>query len=105
MAAAALLPGAFMSTFELTTHRDIQLMAPISNPEKLICNGLNYSDHAKECGLPLPERPVVFSKFSNAIIGPDDAIKMPRNSEKIDYGNQSTTVLRVTCLQKSRWCL
>jgi len=64
---------------------DVQILSPVPDPEKLICIGLNYSDHAKECGLALPAKPVVFSKFNNAIIGPDDDILMPPNSTKVDY--------------------
>jgi len=74
----------------------VQIQAPIANPEKLICIGLNYSDHAKECGMELPARPVVFSKFNNAICGPDDSIVLPSSSTKIDYEVELVVVIGKT---------
>ena len=44
--------------------------APIARPGKLICIGLNYSDHAKESGLPIPTEPIIFLKASNTVVGP-----------------------------------
>lgn len=52
---------------------------------KLICIGLNYSDHAAETNNPIPEEPIVFLKANSAICGPDDGIEIPRNSEKTDW--------------------
>ena len=63
----------------------VTLLAPIPRPPKFICVGLNYRDHAIESGLPIPEIPIVFSKFSNAVIGPGAPIVLPKNSTKPDY--------------------
>ena len=63
----------------------VTLLAPIARPPKFICIGLNYRDHAIESGMPIPEIPVVFSKFSNAVIGPGAPIVLPKNSTKPDY--------------------
>jgi 2-keto-4-pentenoate hydratase/2-oxohepta-3-ene-1,7-dioic acid hydratase in catechol pathway len=52
---------------------------------KFICIGLNYADHAAESGLPVPEEPVVFNKWTSAICGPDDDIEIPRGSTKTDW--------------------
>ena len=52
---------------------------------KLVCIGLNYSDHAEESGLPVPEEPVIFMKATSCICGPDDPIIIPRGSEKTDW--------------------
>ncbi len=52
---------------------------------KFICIGLNYADHAAETGAPIPAEPVVFSKWTSAIVGPDDDIEIPRNSRKTDW--------------------
>jgi 2-keto-4-pentenoate hydratase/2-oxohepta-3-ene-1,7-dioic acid hydratase in catechol pathway len=52
---------------------------------KFICIGLNYSDHAAESGMPLPEEPVVFFKATSAIAGPDDDVEIPRGSVKTDW--------------------
>jgi len=52
---------------------------------KLICIGLNYSDHAEETGMPIPEEPIVFMKATTSICGPNDDIEIPRNSVKTDW--------------------
>lgn len=52
---------------------------------KIICIGLNYSDHAAESGMDVPEEPVIFFKATSAIIGPDDDVHIPRGSEKTDW--------------------
>jgi 2-keto-4-pentenoate hydratase/2-oxohepta-3-ene-1,7-dioic acid hydratase in catechol pathway len=63
----------------------VTLLAPIPRPPKFICVGLNYRDHAIESGLPIPEIPIIFSKFSNTVIGPGAPIVLPKNSTKPDY--------------------
>ena len=62
-----------------------KLLAPIPRPPKLICVGLNYRDHAAECGLAIPTAPTIFNKFPNTVIGPGDPIVLPRNSSQPDY--------------------
>lgn len=64
---------------------DVQILAPIANPEKLICIGLNYADHAAESGMDIPTEPIVFSKYASTIIGPGDTIKLPPSSNEPDY--------------------
>jgi 2-keto-4-pentenoate hydratase/2-oxohepta-3-ene-1,7-dioic acid hydratase in catechol pathway len=71
----------------------IRMLAPISNPEKVICIGLNYADHAEESGMAVPSEPVVFSKFASSIIGPTDAIEAPSSSEKLDYESELVVVI------------
>jgi 2-keto-4-pentenoate hydratase/2-oxohepta-3-ene-1,7-dioic acid hydratase in catechol pathway len=63
----------------------VKLLAPILDPEKIICVGLNYRDHAAESGAAIPKEPVLFSKFPSAIIGPDEAIVLPPVSKEVDY--------------------
>lgn len=58
---------------------------PIAVPSKIICVGLNYRDHAEESGMALPERPLLFSKWPNSLIGPGDAIRLPSISNEVDY--------------------
>jgi 2-keto-4-pentenoate hydratase/2-oxohepta-3-ene-1,7-dioic acid hydratase in catechol pathway len=58
---------------------------PIERPQKIVCVGLNYRDHAEEQGVPLPEWPILFSKWPNTLIGPEDPIVIPSISEQIDY--------------------
>ena len=58
---------------------------PIERPQKIVCVGLNYSDHAAEQGVALPERPILFAKWPNTLIGPGEPIVKPTVSEKVDY--------------------
>jgi len=58
---------------------------PIDRPQKIVCIGLNYSDHAEEQGVPLPERPILFAKWPNTLIGPGEPIVVPAISQKVDY--------------------
>jgi 2-keto-4-pentenoate hydratase/2-oxohepta-3-ene-1,7-dioic acid hydratase in catechol pathway len=60
-------------------------MVPIERPQKIICVGLNYRDHAEEQGVPLPEWPILFAKWPNTLIGPGDPIVMPGVTEQVDY--------------------
>jgi len=63
----------------------LRLLAPIPRPPKIICIGLNYRDHAIESGMAIPSTPTVFTKFPTAVIGPDEPIVLPKNSQKPDY--------------------
>jgi 2,4-didehydro-3-deoxy-L-rhamnonate hydrolase len=60
-------------------------MLPIDRPSKIICVGLNYRDHAEEQGAPLPEAPLLFAKWPNALIGPGEPIRIPPIVTKCDY--------------------
>jgi 2-keto-4-pentenoate hydratase/2-oxohepta-3-ene-1,7-dioic acid hydratase in catechol pathway len=63
----------------------VKLLPPITDPPKIICMGLNYSDHANETGAKIPSEPVLFSKFATALIGADEPIILPAVSKKVDY--------------------
>ena len=63
----------------------VRLLAPITDPEKIICIGLNYKEHAVEVGAEPPAQPVVFGKFRNALVGPDATVTLPANSTKVDF--------------------
>ena len=58
---------------------------PIDRPGKIICVGLNYKDHAAETKSELPERPLLFAKWPNTLIGDGDPIRIPAISQKVDY--------------------
>jgi 2-keto-4-pentenoate hydratase/2-oxohepta-3-ene-1,7-dioic acid hydratase in catechol pathway len=64
---------------------NVRLLAPISSPPRIFAIGLNYRDHAAESKMALPSAPVVFFKLPTAIIGPGDAIVLPKNSTEPDY--------------------
>jgi 2-keto-4-pentenoate hydratase/2-oxohepta-3-ene-1,7-dioic acid hydratase in catechol pathway len=59
--------------------------APIAKPEKIVCIGLNYRDHAKETNSPIPNEPIIFMKAPNCMVGPRDGILIPRGSVKTDW--------------------
>ena len=62
-----------------------RLGACVGQVGKFICIGLNYADHAAETGAAIPAEPVVFSKWTSAIVGPNDDIEIPHNSRKTDW--------------------
>ncbi|MDB3939667.1 fumarylacetoacetate hydrolase family protein [Verrucomicrobiales bacterium] len=64
---------------------DTRLGSAVARPGKLICIGLNFSDHAAEAGMPVPDEPIVFFKATSAIVGPYDNVVIPRNSQKTDW--------------------
>ena len=63
---------------------------------KFCCIGLNYSDHAKESGLPEPDHPILFMKANSAIVGPNDDVVMPRGSTKTDWEVELGVVIGTT---------
>src|SRR5262249_20704968 len=64
---------------------DAKLLAPVPDPHKIVCIGLNYKDHAAEGGVPIPREPVLFSKYATALIGHGANIVLPSVSKKVDY--------------------
>jgi 2-keto-4-pentenoate hydratase/2-oxohepta-3-ene-1,7-dioic acid hydratase in catechol pathway len=63
----------------------VRWAAPIARPGKIVCVGLNYSDHAKESGMDVPKEPVLFMKAANTMVGPNDDLLIPRGSTKTDW--------------------
>ena len=70
-----------------------RLGPPVARPSKIICIGLNYSDHAREMGLPPPTEPVIFMKATTAMAGPNDDIVIPRNAVKTDWEVELAVVI------------
>lgn len=73
------------------------LCAPIPQPGKVICIGLNYRDHAEETGMAFPDEPVCFSKFTTSVTGPDQPIRIPEVAKEIDYEAELVVVIGKTC--------
>jgi acylpyruvate hydrolase len=71
----------------------VKLHAPIHDPEKFLCIGLNYIDHAEETKNPIPKEPPLFAKFPNAIIDATGTIVRPRGCQKLDYEVELTFVM------------
>ena len=72
---------------------DARILAPLADPRKVICIGLNYADHAAETGAAVPTEPVVFNKFPTTVIGPDDAVELPPISSQVDYEAELVVVI------------
>ena len=62
-----------------------RLGAPIARPHQILCIGLNYSDHAAESGMAVPDEPILFTKSPNTLVGPNDDVQIPRGSRKTDW--------------------
>lgn len=80
---------------------DVRLLAPVL-PSKVACIGKNYADHIAEMGLSAPADPVVFLKPSTSVIGPGDAIVLPRNSERVDHEAELAIVIARLCREVPR---
>jgi 2,4-didehydro-3-deoxy-L-rhamnonate hydrolase len=78
------LRGATVARLPVVRGRP-RLGCPLVGIGKLVCIGLNYTDHAQEVGLPLPTEPLLFIKANSAINGPNDAVVRPRDAVKLDY--------------------
>lgn len=86
-----------MDLQKLPEANDIdRIGCPVANIGKLICIGLNYSDHAKESNMPIPTEPVVFMKATSAIIGPNDDVLLPAGSKKGDWEVELAVVIGKT---------
>ena len=86
-ALATLDTAAAAGRLEWVSHSlsDVRLLAPLHDPEKFICIGLNYLDHAEETGSPIPKEPPLFAKFPTAIIASGDPIVRPKGCQQLDY--------------------
>jgi 2-keto-4-pentenoate hydratase/2-oxohepta-3-ene-1,7-dioic acid hydratase in catechol pathway len=73
--------------------RDIRIGCPVSRPGKIICLGKNYAEHARETGLEIPARPLLFCKTGNALNGPFDPIRLPKSSMQIDWEVELAVVI------------
>ena len=76
---------------EVDAHQRIG--APIARPSKIVCIGLNYSKHAKETNAAIPTEPIIFMKSTTSLCGPNDAIMLPKDSEKTDWEVELAVVI------------
>jgi 2-keto-4-pentenoate hydratase/2-oxohepta-3-ene-1,7-dioic acid hydratase in catechol pathway len=72
---------------------DFRIGSPMARPTKLICIGLNYAKHAAESNMDIPKEPVVFMKAPDALVGPNDDVRVPKNSVKTDYEVELSIVI------------
>ena len=71
----------------------VKLLAPVPDPRKIVCIGLNYRDHAAESGVPVPTEPVLFSKYTTTLIGHGAQIVLPSVSHEVDYEAELVVVI------------
>ena len=77
----------------LKISNDTRLGSVVARPSKIVCIGLNYTDHAIEVGVPIPAEPVVFIKSTTALNGPNDDIIIPKGSLKTDWEAELAIVI------------
>jgi 2,4-didehydro-3-deoxy-L-rhamnonate hydrolase len=92
-----LLDGPDAERLDRVPLADVRLGAPIARPHAVLCIGLNYEDHANEAGMPIPDEPVLFTKTSNTVVGPNDDIELPRGSERTDWEVELAVVIGREC--------
>ena len=92
VAAVAADPGALRALPAITGRTG----APVARPGKVVCIGLNYSDHAAETGAAIPDRPVVFMKDPSTVVGPFDDVRIPRGSARTDWEVELGVIIGTT---------
>ncbi|HEY4211669.1 MAG TPA: fumarylacetoacetate hydrolase family protein [Steroidobacteraceae bacterium] len=97
--ARSLVADAGADTESIFTTAAVRLLAPVPRPGKIIALARNYADHAAEGGAVPPDKPTIFAKFSNSVVGPYDDIVLPRVSEQIDYEAELVAVIGTRCYQ------
>ena len=75
----------------------VEIGPPVPDPDKIICIGVNYADHASEAGLAKTEVPLFFAKYRNALTGPTSPILLPRVSTRIDYEGELAFIIGTRC--------
>lgn len=86
------LINGYETTGERVPIKEVKLLAP-TIPSKVVCVGKNYADHAGELGLELSEEPTLFFKPSSAVVGPGDAIVIPKQSQRVELEAELTVVI------------
>jgi 2-keto-4-pentenoate hydratase/2-oxohepta-3-ene-1,7-dioic acid hydratase in catechol pathway len=87
---ASLSAGGAFQELDMTSLR---IGAPIAKPDKIVCVGLNYTDHAAETGAEVPSEPILFLKVPGTLVGPHDHVLIPRNSVKTDWEIELAVVI------------
>ncbi len=81
------------TTVEPVPLDSVRIHAPIPDPDKIICIGLNYKKHAEETGQDLPKAPIIFGKYRNALAGDGETVTLPAASTKVDYEAEVAVVI------------
>ena len=75
---------------------ETRLLPPVTDAQKIICVGLNYADHIQEMNRPLPDKPVIFTRFNDSLVGDGTPLVAPRNSAKFDFEGEFAAVIGTT---------
>ncbi|WP_371261579.1 fumarylacetoacetate hydrolase family protein [Bacillus sp. MUM 116] len=78
------------------SSEDVTYAPAVTNPEKIICVGLNYINHAKESNMDIPTSPILFSKFNNALAAHQEPVTIPTGVEKMDYEAELVLIIGKT---------
>lgn len=81
------------TTIEPVALDSVRIHAPVPDPEKIICIGLNYKKHAEETGQELPKAPIIFGKYQNALAADGETVTLPAASTKVDYEAEVAVVI------------
>ncbi len=81
------------SSFAPRISTAVRLGPPIRRPSKIVCIGLNYRDHAAETNAAIPKEPVIFFKSTSSLVGPNDALVIPKNGTKVDWEVELAVVI------------
>jgi 2-keto-4-pentenoate hydratase/2-oxohepta-3-ene-1,7-dioic acid hydratase in catechol pathway len=89
----ALAAGAAELDSDAAAIDEVRIGPPVPDPQKIICLGLNYRDHAAEAGLAPPDAPMFFAKYPNSLVGPRADIVPPTTTDKVDYEAELAVVI------------
>ncbi|MBO2533347.1 MAG: FAA hydrolase family protein [Thermoactinomycetaceae bacterium] len=78
---------------EFLPEEELTLGPCVPHPEKILCIGLNYRKHAEESNMPIPEYPILFNKFRNALVGSGEPVPIPREARQVDYEAELAIVI------------
>jgi 2-keto-4-pentenoate hydratase/2-oxohepta-3-ene-1,7-dioic acid hydratase in catechol pathway len=92
------MPG---SSQEIISLHEVKLTCPVV-PSKIVCVGLNYTDHAIELGMDIPDEPIIFLKPPTCLIGPGEDIVYPSSSQRVDYEAELGIVIGKTAKNVSK---
>lgn len=96
------LQGVDLSTLDVVKMQGARIGSPISQPKNIYCIGLNYSDHAAEAGMAIPDEPILFNKSSGAFCGPNDPTPYTQQMTKLDWEVELGVVIGKTALHVSK---
>uniref|UniRef100_A0A8D1LF21 Fumarylacetoacetase-like C-terminal domain-containing protein n=1 Tax=Sus scrofa TaxID=9823 RepID=A0A8D1LF21_PIG len=72
---------------------EVTILAPVTQPDRVVCVGMNYMDHCRQQNVPVPKEPIILSKFSSFIMGPYDEIVLPPESQEVDWEVELAVVI------------